>query len=48
MSAVADEVGSLFDAIKTPDERKAVLKLIRAVERLYSKPAKRLPHRRAK
>jgi transcriptional regulator with XRE-family HTH domain len=48
LSAAARTAGGLFDAIKTPAERKAVLKLLRALERLYSKPSRRSPRRAAK
>jgi transcriptional regulator with XRE-family HTH domain len=47
MTAAALEAGTLFDAINTPEQRKAVLKLLRALERLYMRPAKRLPRRRS-
>lgn len=48
LSSAARAAGGLFDAIKTPAERKAVLKLLRALERLYVKRARRASRRAAK
>lgn len=48
MTAAAHEAGTLFDAINTSEQRKAVLKLLRALEQHYMRPAKRPPRRRAK